>query len=265
MKKLVLISLATAVGLFAQGPGGPGGRLGGRMGFQGPMGPGGPQHTVTGAPYSGTEVTTTQQVLSNGNSIQRQRQTTVYRDSQGRVRTETTAPARPGASSTETPSTIVTIHDPVSGTLSHIDNKNRVVNQTTIHRPNATGAAAGQRAAVRGPNAQRPADPNVVTENLGLQTMNGVAATGTRITRTIPAGTMGNAQAIQSVREVWTSGDLKVPVMVKTSDPRFGTTVTQLTNINRAEPDAALFQPPAGYTVKQGPPARPMGRPRGNQ
>ena len=43
--------------------------------------------------------------------------------------------------------------------------------------------------------------------------------------------------------------DLKVPVMVKTTDPRFGTSQTQLTNIVRAEPDPSLFQVPAGYTV----------------
>jgi hypothetical protein len=40
--------------------------------------------------------------------------------------------------------------------------------------------------------------------------------------------------------------------MVKTSDPRFGTTTMQLTNVVRAEPDATLFQVPAGYTVTQG-------------
>jgi hypothetical protein len=40
--------------------------------------------------------------------------------------------------------------------------------------------------------------------------------------------------------------------MIKTSDPRFGTTVTQLTNVVRSEPDAALFQTPADYTVSKG-------------
>jgi hypothetical protein len=235
------------------------------------MGFGGPQFTVAGAPYSAVEVTTTQQVLTGGNVIQNQRQTTVYRDSQGRVRTETTV-QHPGTSGSQTAAhTMITVHDPVAGVMRHIDTQNRVVNEFPIHaagagsRPNANGspraAAPGQRA-----NTRHVADPNVTTENLGLQTINGVAATGHRITRTIPAGAMGNAQPIQSVREVWTSNDLKVPVLVKTSDPRFGTTVTQLTNINRAEPDAALFQAPAGYTVRQGTAARPMGRgPRGNQ
>lgn len=260
MRKIAWIGLATAVSVFAQGPGGPGGRAG-RMGF------GGPQHTVTGAPYTGVEVTTRQQVLAGGNVIQSQQQTTIYRDSQGRVRTESTVQHKQAGAS-QTPTTVVTIHDPVAGVMRHIDTQNRIVHESPIRtggpgrgpNPNGAprnGAAPGVRTfSGRGPNAQHAADPNVTTENLGLQTVNGVAANGTRITRTIPAGAMGNAQAIQSVREVWTSVDLKVPVMVKTSDPRFGTTVTQLTNIARSEPDAALFQTPAGYTVQKAPAGR---------
>jgi len=106
----------------------------------------------------------------------------------------------------------------------------------------------------RGPDQQN--DPNVTTQELGMQTIDGVAATGRRVTHTIPAGTIGNAQPIVSVREVWMSSDLKEPVLVKESDPRFGTTVTEMTNIVRSEPDSSLFQSPSGYTVRQGHPGR---------
>jgi hypothetical protein len=40
--------------------------------------------------------------------------------------------------------------------------------------------------------------------------------------------------------------------MIKSSDPRFGEMVMQLTNIAQAEPDASLFQVPSGYTIKTG-------------
>jgi hypothetical protein len=40
--------------------------------------------------------------------------------------------------------------------------------------------------------------------------------------------------------------------MTKRTDPRMGETVFQMTNIQRAEPAATLFQVPAGYTVEQG-------------
>jgi len=242
------------------------------------MGPGGgpPGRTVSGAPYSGTEVVTVQQVLAGGNVIQNQTKSNVFRDTQGRVRTERTV-RHPGPNSSETPATEVMITDPVAGVMRHVNAESRTVNESPLHPagrpgppPPGDGNGPGWRPAGGPDRADRPVgpagrpgapnDPNVTTENLGVQTINGVAANGTRITRTIPIGTIGNTQAIQSVREIWTSPDLKVPVMVKESDPRFGTTVTELTNIVRAEPDATLFQAPAGYTVRQGGPGR--GAPR---
>jgi hypothetical protein len=106
----------------------------------------------------------------------------------------------------------------------------------------------------RSPNgATRPVDPNVKTEDLGAQSINGVLATGTRTTRTIPAGAIGNSQPLVTIHERWVATDLKVPVMVKTIDPRFGTSVTELTNIVRTEPDAALFSVPPDYSVTRGP------------
>ncbi len=46
---------------------------------------------------------------------------------------------------------------------------------------------------------------------------------------------------------------LKLLVMSKSSDPRMGETTYKLTNLSRAEPDPALFQIPADYTVKEQP------------
>jgi hypothetical protein len=54
------------------------------------------------------------------------------------------------------------------------------------------------------------------------------------------------------VHETWMSADLKIPVMVKDTDPRSRTTITQLTNITRSEPDPALFQAPSDYKVIKG-------------
>ncbi len=101
-----------------------------------------------------------------------------------------------------------------------------------------------------------PADasaPQMAKTDLGTQTVNGVAATGTKMTITVPAGAMGNAQAITGTREVWVSAALKVPVKVTTNDPRHGTSVMQLTDIAPGPQDASLFTIPSGYTVKDGP------------
>jgi hypothetical protein len=222
--------------------------------------------TVTGAPYSGQEVTEETQTLANGNVISRKVQVNVYRDSSGRTRTERTVPAGgPGQAQTAQAATrtVTSIHDPVAGTSTELDSTSKTAHTMTIPgRGNGGGGPRGN-AAVAGNRPGRgngPAnDPNVTTENLGMQTINGVQATGTRVTRTIPAGRIGNAQPIQMVTETWHSPDLQRPVMIKTVDPRSGTRVTQLTNITRSEPDPTLFQIPSDYTVTKG-----RGGPRGN-
>jgi hypothetical protein len=88
-------------------------------------------------------------------------------------------------------------------------------------------------------------------ESLGSKTIGGVVADGTRSTRVIPAGAHGNDQPLTITHEAWVSSDLKIEVMRTDSDPRSGTTTMELTNIERSEPPASLFQAPAGYTVQE--------------
>jgi hypothetical protein len=248
------------------------------------MGPG-MTRTITGAPYSAVEVRESTQTLPNGNVITRKTQSNVYRDSVGRVRIETAVEQRgpqrgqrngaatPAAGAqTQTSRTFVTIHDPVAGVTRELNpqtktareiplptNRGRGATQAAVTRP-GRGNAPGVRT-----NPNGTTNPNVASETLAMQTINGVQATGTRVTRTIPAGQIGNTQAIQTVHETWISPDLKVPVMVKDIDPRSRTTTTQLTNIVRSEPDPALFQAPSDYTVTKAGRGRGAARaPQGN-
>jgi len=78
-------------------------------------------------------------------------------------------------------------------------------------------------------------------QHWALKTINGVSAQGTRITRTIPAGEIGNQKPIVITIEKWYSPDLQETVMTKRNDPRMGETVFQLTNIQRAEPAATTL------------------------
>ena len=87
------------------------------------------------------------------------------------------------------------------------------------------------------------------TESLGKQVIEGVEADGTRVTRTIPAGEIGNTLPIYVVDESWYSPELQMPVMTRHHDPRSGDIVFRLTNINRAEPARSLFEVPADYTM----------------
>jgi hypothetical protein len=54
------------------------------------------------------------------------------------------------------------------------------------------------------------------------------------------------------------SPDLKVLVMSKQSDPRFGETTYRLTNLTRAEPAPQLFEIPADFKVIEPPINREM-------
>jgi TonB family protein len=105
--------------------------------------------------------------------------------------------------------------------------------------------------------AQPPAPPPPpkfprTKESLGRQSIEGVMAEGTRETVTIPAGAVGNERAINVVTERWYSPELQTVVMTRHSDPRFGETTFRLTNINRSEPAASLFEVPPDFEVKTG-------------
>jgi hypothetical protein len=66
----------------------------------------------------------------------------------------------------------------------------------------------------------------------------------------IPAGEIGNRNAIVVSDETWYAPDLQVTVYTKHSDPRSGDTVFRLDSLKREEPAASLFSVPSDYTVK---------------
>ncbi len=90
-------------------------------------------------------------------------------------------------------------------------------------------------------------------ESLGTQTMEGLQVQGTRTTRTVPAGEMGNDRPLISTEERWESTELKTVVRSISHDPEFGDTTFRLNNISRAEPAKSLFQVPADYKIEDGP------------
>lgn len=249
MKKTLLLFIPLVSGvLLAQGPPpGPGFGPRGRGFGLGPGGPGGPGHAVvTGEPYSGTETVTTLQTLASGNTITHKNSTVVYRDSQGRTRTETTI--TPPAASGKSAFTEVVILDPVAGNRYVLNSSTLTAIQMTLPtRPAGTTSSSTTRPAP----PQRPG-VTVATTDLGTKSVNGVNATGKQIVETIAAGTIGNAAAITVTRTSWVATDLKVPVSIQTSDPRFGNTDMELTVTSTAEPDASLFTVPSNYTIKTG-------------
>ena len=89
------------------------------------------------------------------------------------------------------------------------------------------------------------------TKDLGTRDFGGIRAEGKLRSYEIPAGAIGNRNAIVVSDETWTAPDLQVTVYTKHSDPRSGDVVFRLENIKREEPAAALFTVPADYTVRE--------------
>ncbi|MCC2974233.1 hypothetical protein [Massilia sp. IC2-476] len=88
------------------------------------------------------------------------------------------------------------------------------------------------------------------SKDLGTREFNGVKANGTLRSYEIPAGEIGNRNAIVVSTETWISPELQAVVYQKRSDPRSGESVFRLEDLKREEPAAALFTVPSGYTVK---------------
>ena len=225
---------------------GPGGPMEGTFAFEGLVRHWGGK-TVTGAPFSAQMTTESVQTLADGNTIVRKSTGTIARDSAGRTRREMSLPhLGPWATAGEVPH-FVSITDPVAG-MNYVLNENEKTAREFAVRPQGKSTPKG---------ADKPpfsGDPNVqtTTESLGQKTIEGLAVEGTRITRTIPAGQIGNTNPIITTTEQWYSADLQLNVLVTRSDPRFGTTTHQLTNISRQEPAQSLFTVPADFTVTEG-------------
>jgi hypothetical protein len=209
---------------------------------------------LAGSPLSATQQSHSLQVLGDGTRIERSESQQIYRDSMGRTRIEN----GPSAAGT------VIIQDPVGGVTLLLDPVAKTAQKAgpAIKARIAMGDAETKviRAGVviRQANALASSKPVVdpVVEDFPAQNVNGVLATGHKTTLTIPAGEIGNDRPIQVVSETWYSSDLQMMVKSSNSDPRFGETSFELTNITRNEPDPSLFQVPADYVVSDPKPVK---------
>jgi len=245
MKNCILIGLVAGAAVLAQGP--PPGGHGFGMG-PGP-GPGFGPHggkVVTGAPYSADMSMTRLETLQDGNTIQQTATGKVARDSQGRTYSLETSNGGPLGQTG--PVTRIAIFDPVAGYIYELNTTAKTATRRAIHAPRANGEAGGDKWK-GGPGG----GPDAVKADMGTSVVSGLTTQGTKTTRTIPAGAIGNAAPIVSTTETWYSPDLQIVVSSKHSDPRAGQMTYTLANIERSEPSATLFQVPPGYTVTDAP------------
>jgi hypothetical protein len=100
-------------------------------------------------------------------------------------------------------------------------------------------------------NVNLPNGVTILRENLGKNTIEGVDCVGSRETTTIPAGLIGNEKAQTIVKEFWYSPRLGINVLTKRSDPRVSSIQNfSVTKLSFSEPDPAIFNLPAGFTIR---------------
>ncbi|MBO0910485.1 MAG: hypothetical protein J2P13_01730 [Acidobacteria bacterium] len=230
---------------------------------------------VKGVPFCATVVTEHTQLFPDGNRIHTSDESSLCRDNQGRTRREAGLNLLEAGSQTAPPK-LITIMDPVAGYRYLLDSESKVAHRIPLGRggpvPEANAPAKGQVVMYESVGAGGPEisigrdvffktgrlqSPDAeATERLPEQDIEGIHATGKRMTTTIAAGKMGNEQPMTITSEQWYSEELKATVMTRHIDPWAGELKTQFKDVNRASPDPSLFALPADYKIvddKKGP------------
>jgi hypothetical protein len=212
-------------------------------GFEGGL-PSSLDHALKGQPYSLVEKTTSVRTLADGTTMRSTHQERKMRDAEGRTRVDIMHEFKNEV-------TIVTsmIGDPVARTRTTLNVRQKMA--YTFHLPELKPAPPVDEkklAELRAAAKSRPT-PNFQMEKLGQKNVSGIFAEGTRTTRLIPMGMEGNDREIRVVTEQWVSPDLKIVVARSVDDPRYGQITMEVSELQRGDPDAALFQVPADYKM----------------
>ena len=192
----------------------------------------------------------TEQVLADGTHILRKEEGSLCRDRLGRLRQELKLPLPPPMMASAEIGTIAILSDPSTGAHWTLMPAAKTAMKMTM--PTAsTGKMNVNSNAEKNFRGFSGFGDEGSAEKLGAQNMEGVSATGTRFTHTIPAGQLGNDQPLQLVTERWYSSEIHMTVFLKRSDPMNGSKTLKVTDIRREEPDAAMFNIPADYAVQE--------------
>jgi hypothetical protein len=221
------------------------------------------ERIVTGAPFTAESATEVVQTAVDGSHVKHASTAVVARDTHGRTRfSQNLSLLLPDG-----PRVLTVVRDPVAGVSYLIDSRESVARRQPI--PTASsgrGIAAGaqtwspQEAATKVArqsvksmlSARSVALAQTIQTDaapLGNQIVEGVTASGSRVTAVVPAGQIGNDKPLTFSSEAWYSPELGIIVMSKVSDPITGDTNFRLTKLRRGEPSPDLFAVLAGYRI----------------
>jgi hypothetical protein len=169
----------------------------------------------------------------------------IRRDSRGRIYNESRRLLP--VSNAQTPQVVsILLYDPQTRVSTRLYPQQRAFSTSTVDRPPATAPPALLYASPTGNSL--PQNEFTKEEDLGIREIEGLPAHGVRETQTIPADNSGTGNEMLISDEYWYSDDLRINLALKHSDPRTGTVTMTVTQVQRTEPDPALFEIPHDYT-----------------
>lgn len=187
---------------------------------------------IPGQPFSATVVIESQRFNDDGDPFVRRTINLVARDSKGRTHNETRR-MMPEFFHGSPPLTAVRLFDPATRVRTTYDPVSHVARRQFVPKlptPPPTIAA-------------------VRVEDLGVDTLSGVKAHGTRQTYVVEKGIFAIRKAVEAQDEVWYSSDLRINILERYSDPRIGVDTIGLSEIKRVEPPPSMFEVPPGYKI----------------
>jgi TonB family protein len=100
-----------------------------------------------------------------------------------------------------------------------------------------------------GPETAALQKPVTSREDLGTDNMQDIPVRGERVIQTYPPGAFGNNRSVTIVTENWYSEALKINLLTKRTDPRFGVQTVRVADLVKGEPEPSLFTAPEDYKV----------------
>lgn len=188
---------------------------------------------VPNLPYTAQVDNTDVQTGANGMRVLHETKLVEARDSQGRTRIESFDSRDPSRA------VIVNLYDPLRRQFIQLFPGKRMARVMTIPGGGSIPTHGLSLNAVK-----------TTVEHIPGQSIHGIYAEATRTTQIIPADDEHGADVV-NVEETWVSPDLKIVVLSKdtSTDPGSDETTSEIVQLERNEPDPALFEIPSDYTI----------------
>ncbi len=194
---------------------------------------------VAGAPFTANALIESSRPLPDGTTETQHTTNLIARDNRGRIHNESRSLVPETYKGT--PALLEThLFDPETRISTLFAPGSGIARQSLVAKPQVNPALA---------KGNSPNTPWVKEEDLGATTLEGFPAKGLRRSVTVPAASSGTGQPVVVVDEYWYSEELHMNLLMHHIDPRTGEQTVAVSNIQREEPAASLFEIPAGFKV----------------